>query len=141
MSFQRHGAPPVPPKHGSRRGSVCQNAPVLMKLEVMNLCGECMLTLKVPQSMLGRDLWKMILKHVPCKPGLQLIVSFNASKLFLNESLQRQGLGGEKLQVSAVYMPINLPSAWHFAHGLHVVDEEFSLNGIATVTGVNDQNA
>ena len=138
-SVSRHGALRVAPKRGvPKRGSVGQQTPVLMELEVMNLCGECMLTLKVPESMFGRDLWKMILENVPSKPGLQLIVSFNASKLLLNESLQQQGLWGERLQVSAVYMPTNLPSAWHFAHGLNVVDEEFSLNGITTVIGVTN---
>ena len=47
----------------------------LVELEVLSMSGECMLTLKVSDSMLGRDLWKTILDKVPCKPGLQLAVS------------------------------------------------------------------
>ena len=47
----------------------------LIDLEVLGMSGECILTLNVSDSMLGRDLWKTILDKVPCKPGLQLAVS------------------------------------------------------------------
>ena len=108
----------------------------LVELEVLSMSGECMLTLNVSDSMLGRDLWKTILDKVPCKPGLQLAVSHN-SRLKLNESLQQQGLGGQRAQVSATYMPVNLLAAFLFAHGGNVEDEEFSLNGIMEVAGVS----
>ena len=111
----------------------------LMHLEVLNLCGECMLTLDVAGSVLGRDLWKMILDKVPSKPGLQLVVSYNTARLVLNETLQQQGLGGERPKVSGTYVPINLHAAWLFAQGQTVADEEFSLVGITEVTWVGDQ--
>ena len=82
-----------------------------LHVEVLNLCGECMLTLHVADSMFGRDLWKMILNKVPSKPGLQLVVSHNTSRLVLNESLHQQGLGGEQPKVSATYVPIDLIAA------------------------------
>ena len=41
----------------------------LIELEVLSMSGDCMLTLNVSDSMLGRDLWKTILHKVPCKPG------------------------------------------------------------------------
>ena len=109
----------------------------LIKLEVLSISGECMLTLNVADSMLGRELWEMILGKVPSKPGLQLVVS-HTSRLLLNESLQQQGLGlgGQQTQVSATYMPVNLLAALRFAHGCKVEDEEFSLNGITEMTGV-----
>ena len=107
-----------------------------IELEVLSMSGECMLTLNVSDSMLGRDLWKTILDKVPCKPGLQLAVSHN-SRLALNESLKQQGLGGELAQVSATFMPVNLLNALCFAHGENVEDEEFSLNGITEMTGVS----
>ncbi len=44
----------------------------LIELEVLSISGECMLTLNVAGSMLGRELWKMILGKIPSKPGLQL---------------------------------------------------------------------
>ena len=66
---------------------------LIIELEVLSMSGECMLTLNVSDSMLGRDLWNTILDRVPSKPGLQLVVSHNA-RLALNESLQQQGLGG-----------------------------------------------
>ena len=111
----------------------------LMHLEVLNLCGECMLTLDVAGSMLGRDMWKMILDKVPSKPGRQLVLSLNTARLVLNESLQQQGLEGERPTVSATYVPINLHAAWLFAHGQTVADEEFSLIGITEATEVSDQ--
>ena len=110
----------------------------LIELEVLSMSGECMLTLNVSHSMLGRDLWKTILDKVPCKPGLQLAVSHN-SKLALNQSLQQQGLGGQRAQVSATYMPVNLLAALRFAHGFNVEDEEFTLNGITEMTEVSHE--
>ena len=74
----------------------------LAELEVLNLCGECMLTLNMSDSMYGRDLWKMIwtkssfsdhfpqiMTIVPSKPSLQLVVSHKTSSLALNESLKQ----------------------------------------------------
>ena len=110
----------------------------LIELEVLSISGECMLTLNVSDSMLGRELWKMILDKVPSKPGLQLVVS-HTSRLVLHESLHQQGLGGQLAQVSATYMPVNLHAAWRFAKGYSVEDAEFSLTGITEMTGVNDQ--
>ena len=110
----------------------------LLELEVLSLSGECMLTLNVAESMLGGELWKMILDKVPSKPGLQLVVS-HASKLVLNENLQQQGIGGQPAQVSATYIPVNLHAAWRFAQGYSVEDAEFSLTGITEMTGVGDE--
>ena len=109
----------------------------LMELEVLSMSGECMLTLNVADSVLGRELWKMILEKNPSKPGFQLVVS-HTSRLVLNESLKQQGLGGELAHVSATYMPVNLLAALRFAYGDSVEDEEFSLNGIIEVTGVDE---
>ena len=110
----------------------------LIELDVLSLIGECMLTLNVSDSMLGCDLWKTILDKVPSKPGLQLVMS-HTSRLVLNKSLKQQGLGGQRAQVSATYIPINLHAAWRFARGGSIEDEELSLNGIVEVTGVSDE--
>ena len=69
--------------------------------------------------------------------GLQLVVS-HTSRLLLHESLQQQGLGSQRAQVSATYMPVNLLPAWRFAYGGSLEDEEFSLNGTTEVTGVDE---
>ena len=82
----------------------------IIELEVIGISGECMLTLNVADTVLGRELWKMILDRVPSKPGLQLVVS-HTSRLVLHESLQEQGLGGQRAQVWATYMPVNLHAA------------------------------
>ena len=63
----------------------------------------------------------------------------HTSRLVLHESLQQQGLRGQRAQVSATYMPVNLHAAWRFAQGYSVEDAEFSLTGIAEVTGVDDE--
>ena len=116
----------------------CAMGEGLIELEVLSMSGECMLTLHVADSMLGRELWKMILDKVPSKPGLQLVVS-HTSRLVLNESLQQQGLGGQHAQVSATYVPVNLHAAWRFAQECSVEDAEFSWTGIAEVTGANNE--
>ena len=107
------------------------------ELEVLSISGECIVTLNVSDSMCGRELWNSILDEVPTKPGLQLVVS-HTSRLALNESLKQQGLGGQRrAQVSATYIPVNLLAALRFAHGHGVEDEEFSLDGITEITGVD----
>ena len=107
----------------------------LIELEVLSMSGECMLTLNVSDSMLGRDLWTTILDKLPFKPGHQLVLSHNTSKLVLHESLERQGFRSEREQVSATYMPVNLLDAMCYLHRCYVEDEEFSLNGITEMTG------
>ena len=110
----------------------------LVELEVLNLSGECMLTLDVADAMLGREFLKMMLDKLPVKPGHQLVLSHNTATLVLHESLQQQGLTGSA-QVSATYMPTNLSAALRFAHGYQVADDEFSLDGITEVMGVDDE--
>ena len=105
----------------------------LTELEVLSISGECMVTLNVSDTMCGRELWNLILDEVPTKPGLQLVVSHTA-RLALNESLKQQGLGGQRAQVSATYIPFNLLAALRFAQGYRVEDAEFSLNGITQVS-------
>ena len=124
----------------SATGSMEEGLIDYIELDVLSIGCECMLTLNVSDSMLGRDLWKTILDKVPCEPGLQLVVS-HTSRLALNESLQQQGLGGQGAQVSATYTPVNLCAALHFARGGSIADEEFSLNGIIEVTGASHEMA
>ncbi len=124
---------------GQKRRRIIGNAvgEGCIELEVRSISGECMLTLNVENSMLGCDLWRMILDKVPSKPGQQLVVS-HTSKLALHKSLQQQGLRGQWAHVSATYMPVNLHAAWRFAHGHRVEDAEFSLNGITEVKGADE---
>ena len=131
-----------PPGQSKRRRIDEIDAPTggegLIELEVLGISGECMVTLNVSNSMRGRDLWNLILGEVPSKPGLQLVVS-HTSRLALNESLQQQGIGGQRAQVSATYIPVNLLAALRFSCGDSVEDEEFSVNGITEMTGVSDK--
>ena len=113
----------------------------LVEIEVVSISGECMLTLNAADSMLGRELWRNILDKLPFKPGRQLVLSHNTSKLVLHESLQHQGFRGEREQVCATYMPVNLLAALRFAHGYDVEDEEFTLNEITEITGGQSGNA
>ena len=108
------------------------------ELEVLSISGECLVTLNVSDSMCGRELWNLILDEVPTKPGLQLVVS-HTSRLVLNESLKQQGLGGQRAQVSATYIPGQFAGCPYVLPTEHSVeDEKFSLNGITEVTGVDE---
>ena len=111
----------------------------LVEIEVLSISGECMLTLNVAHSICGRELWKNILDKLPFKPGRQLVLSHNTSKLVLHESLQQQGFPSEQAQVSATYVPVNLLAALRNTRGFNVEDEEFSLNGITEMTEVSDE--
>ena len=122
--------------HGSASGGFGEG---LLEIEVLSISGECMLTLNVAHSMLGRELWKNILDKLPLKPGRKLVLSHNTSKLVLHKSLQQQGFPSKQAQVSATYVPVNLLAAFRFAHGFNVEDEEFSLDGIAEMTEVSDK--
>ena len=75
----------------------------MIELEVIGISGESMLTLNVADSMLGRELWRIILDKVPSKPGLQLVVS-HTSKLVLNESLHSKDLGSTGTGVSYLHV-------------------------------------
>jgi len=122
--------------HGSAKGGVGEG---LIEIEVLGISGECILTLNVADSMLGRELWKSILDELPVKPGSQLVLSHNTSKLVLHESLQQQGFRSELEQVSATYVPVNLLVALRFTCGCNVEDEEFSLDGITEMAEVGDR--
>ena len=135
MTSLPHPAMPVESKRRRIGGDATTGGEGLTELEVLSISGECLVTLNVSDSMCGRDLWNLILGEVPTKPGLQLALS-HSSRLTLNESLKQQGLGGQRAQVSATYIPVNLYAAVCFALGASVEDEEFTLNGITEVTGV-----
>ena len=111
----------------------------LIGIEVLGISGECMLTLNVPDSMLGRELWANILDILPFKPGRQLVLSHNTSELVLHESLLQQGFPSERAQVSATYIPVNLLAALRFAYRDSVEDNEFLSNGITEMTGLSDK--
>ena len=83
-----------------------------------------MLTLNVADSMLGREFWNKMLDKLPFKPGCQLVLSHNALKLVLHESLQHEGFRSQREQVSATYMPVNLLAALHSAQADSIEDEE-----------------
>ena len=130
-----YGAKQAPP-HWWIHSSATGVGERLIEIEVLSISGECMLTLNVAGSMLGRELWKLILDELPVKPGRQLVLSHNTAKLVLHDALQQQGFRSEREQVSATYVPIDLLAALRFARGRNVEDEEFSLNGITEMTGV-----
>ena len=67
-SFNLHHCPSCPAKPnkcciGSAMGEG------LIELEVIGISGECMLTLNVADSMLGRDLWKTIFGQSSMQAG------------------------------------------------------------------------
>ena len=87
VPFRQNKRPRMDGKDDSDSSSTAGEG--LVELEVLGISGECMLTLNVADSMLGRELWKMILDEIPSKQGLQLVVS-HTSRLVLNKSLQQQ---------------------------------------------------
>ena len=66
----------------------------LVEIEVVSISGECMLTLNAADSMLGRELWRNILDKLPFKPGRQLVLSHNTSKLVLHQKFAASRISG-----------------------------------------------
>ena len=108
----------------------------VVKLQVQSMTGECVLTLDVSSSMLGRDVLKMIVDELPFQPGVQLVLSHNSSKLLLDQTLRQQGIDSETASLSCTKTHTDLHSALRWIQGRTVSDEEFSLQGITELAGV-----
>ena len=53
----------------------------------------------------------------------------------LDQTLRQQGLVGEFVTLSYVYVPMEL-AAWKYLRGEQVEDEEFSLHGLTRIEGL-----
>lgn len=67
-------------------------------VEVVSLEGE-KIALKVPESIRGMELRKMIAARVAAKPGASVAVLFEASLLSLSETLAQQGISGCRMSM------------------------------------------
>ena len=90
---------------------------------------------KVAVSMTGRQLWQMISAELPSKPGSHISLQHGSSPLSLDETLKQQGIVGESVTLSYVYVPADLLAAWKYLQG-EQVDEEFSLHGLTRIGGI-----
>jgi hypothetical protein len=91
---------------------------------------------QVPTSMLGRQLYQMIIERLPVRPGARLSVQNGSSPLSLRLTLKQQGMQAGFATLSCVYLPVNLLSAWKYLEGEKVDDEEFVLQGLTHIAGV-----
>ena len=86
--------------------------------------------------MTGRQLRQMICAELPSKPGSRISVQHGSSPLSLDLTLRQQGLVGECVTLSYVYLPVDLLAAWKYFRGEQVEDEEFSLHGLTRIGGI-----
>eukprot|EP00434_Breviolum_minutum_P023625 symbB.v1.2.020839.t1/scaffold1711.1/size185425/2 len=130
---------------GSASHSVREERVNIINVQVVSLNGQCITTVDVPDTILGRDLWNMVLGKVQSRPGSQMVLSHNTKKLVLQHSLQQQGIPCGQVVLSCTYIPINLQDAWRFVvHRCMMPDQNsddeyvFSLDGITEVRGISD---
>ena len=133
LDFQHFG---VMESKRRRIDTASEPANEVVKLQVLSMTGECVLTLDVSSSMLGRDVLKMIVQELPFQPGVQPVLSHNSSKLLLDQTLRQQGIDSETASLSCTKTHTDLHSALRWIEGRTVSDEEFSLQGITELAGV-----
>ena len=85
----------------------------LMDLQVLRMNGEA-LELRVPSSIPGREVQRMVLEERPSKPGAKLALYHGNAKLILHQTLQEQGIVDEDATLSCTLCPTDLYAAWCF---------------------------
>ena len=86
--------------------------------------------------MTGRQLRQMISAELPSKPGSRISVQHGPSPLSLDQTLGQQGLVGECVTLSYIYVPVDMLASLKYLQGEQVEDEEFSLHGLTRIGGV-----
>jgi hypothetical protein len=86
-------------------------------LQVQCLTGEGV-TLRVPLSILGYDLRRLVSEKLPCKPGAKLAVYHGNAMLALDQALGEQGITKEVAVLSSAYIPTNLYTAFRYVQGI-----------------------
>ena len=116
-------------------GSFDPGSSDLFDLHVLRMTGQEFL-LKVPPTMLGREVRQMASKKFSSKRGAKLILHHGtAASLGLNQTLQEQGIVSDATILSCTYMPANLyDDAWCFIQELATPEEEFALEGLTHLT-------
>jgi len=85
--------------------------------------------------MTGRRLRQMLSAELPSKPGSRISLQHGSSSLSLDQTLRQQGIIGEGVTLSYVYVPADLLAAWKYLQGEPAQDEEFSLHGLTRIEG------
>ena len=118
-------------------GSGNSNGSDAIDLRVLCLNGEG-LTLKCLPSTLGREVRQLVVDQLPPKAGAKIILHSVDSELTLNKTLQQQGIMGEMATLSCTFVPTNVHAAWRFIHGLATEDEDYSLEGVTTLSHLHN---
>ena len=109
----------------------------LMDVQVLQLVGEA-LTLRLPTSLLGRDVWKAVAKQIPSKAGAKLMLQVVSTQLplLLHQTLKEQDFSvSTPLILACVYVP-NVCDACRFLQGFDVLEQDFVLEGVTELRGL-----
>ena len=112
-------------------GNACELG--LIDLDVICLTGEKN-TFRVPPSMCGKEVRKLVSKQLPSKKGRTLALHHKGSPLLFHQTLQEQGIG-QAAGLSCTFVPTNLGATWCFVKGLPTPDEEFAMEGLTHFEG------
>ena len=88
---------------------------------------------EVEDSMTGRQLRKMISAELPSKDGSRILLQHRSSPLSLDQTLRQQGIVGEGVTLSYLWIPVNVYAAWQYLQGEPVEDQEEPLEGLTQI--------
>ena len=112
-------------------GSFDPGSSDLFDLHVLRMTGQEFL-LKVPPTMLGREVRQIVSKKFPSKRGAKLVLHHGTSELALNQTMEEQGIVREAGTLSCTHVPANLFAARCFVQGLTTCEE--ALEGLTHMT-------
>ena len=94
---------------------------------------------RVPKSITGSELRRIIRDRLPLKAGARVVVMKGSQKLSLSKTLAQQGLvQGEPNSLSYAYEVANLQEAWRCLQKRYVDDESMALEGILQLQGLQE---
>ena len=88
---------------------------------------------EVEDSMTGRQLRQMISAELPSKDGSRILLQHRSSPLSLDQTLRQQGIVGEGVTLSYLWIPVNVYAAWQYLQGEPVEDQEEPLEGLTQI--------
>ncbi|CAK9113802.1 unnamed protein product [Durusdinium trenchii] len=108
----------------------------VLEIQAVGLDGdEC--SVRVPASLTGRQLRKIISDKLPPKAGARVALQQGPEMLLLDKTLRESFGLVDSACVTYVYIPASLYEAWRLLSGLPVADHASALEGMTQLEGLS----